>query len=183
MKKTIIKYTFLALIIFIPQEFIFAQTSIKSSDFAEDFLPRWQRAKDYTLEVAEAMPEHDYDFKPMEDVDSFTGQLGHLIGNFSFLQSFISETKENPLKGINLEGKSKKEVKEEIVKAFDFIADLAKNTPDHEITKKIQFFRSEVLMTKGGIFYLIRDHVTHHRAEMIVYLRLKGIKPPKYVGW
>ncbi|NJL74904.1 MAG: hypothetical protein HC892_07620 [Saprospiraceae bacterium] len=30
---------------------------------------------------------------------------------------------------------------------------------------------------------LMNDHLTHHRAQMIVYLRLKDVQPPKYVGW
>jgi uncharacterized damage-inducible protein DinB len=30
---------------------------------------------------------------------------------------------------------------------------------------------------------LMHDHHTHHRGQIIVYLRLNGLKPPKYVGW
>jgi hypothetical protein len=26
-------------------------------------------------------------------------------------------------------------------------------------------------------------HQTHHRGQLVVYLRLKGIKPPQYRGW
>lgn len=30
---------------------------------------------------------------------------------------------------------------------------------------------------------LLFDHVTHHRAQAIMYLRMRGIEPPAYVGW
>jgi len=35
--------------------------------------------------------------------------------------------------------------------------------------------------TRRQFFMLMADHVTHHRAQMLVYLRLKGIVPPKYI--
>jgi uncharacterized damage-inducible protein DinB len=38
-------------------------------------------------------------------------------------------------------------------------------------------------MNKLQIINLINDHQTHHRAQLLVYLRLKGVKPPEYVGW
>lgn len=28
-----------------------------------------------------------------------------------------------------------------------------------------------------------RDHLAHHRGQAIVYLRLKGVEPPLYVGF
>ncbi|MEM6517680.1 MAG: DinB family protein, partial [Bacteroidota bacterium] len=27
------------------------------------------------------------------------------------------------------------------------------------------------------------DHVTHHRGQATIYLRMNGIKPPDYIGW
>jgi len=30
---------------------------------------------------------------------------------------------------------------------------------------------------------LLNDHQTHHRGQLVVYLRLNGIKPPAYIGW
>nr|WP_262481137.1 DinB family protein [Algibacter pectinivorans] len=35
--------------------------------------------------------------------------------------------------------------------------------------------------TKRQILLLLADHITHHRGQMLVYMRLKGIKPPRYV--
>jgi uncharacterized damage-inducible protein DinB len=28
---------------------------------------------------------------------------------------------------------------------------------------------------------MIADHITHHRGQMLVYMRLNGLKPPRYV--
>lgn len=35
--------------------------------------------------------------------------------------------------------------------------------------------------TKRQIFLLLTDHVTHHRGQMLVYMRLNGLVPPKYI--
>ncbi|WP_374662973.1 DinB family protein [Parasegetibacter sp. NRK P23] len=38
-------------------------------------------------------------------------------------------------------------------------------------------------MSKLQIINLLSDHQTHHRGQLLVYLRLCGLTPPKYVGW
>nr|NIM13383.1 DinB family protein [Candidatus Aminicenantes bacterium]NIM80034.1 DinB family protein [Candidatus Aminicenantes bacterium]NIO82289.1 DinB family protein [Candidatus Aminicenantes bacterium]NIQ68157.1 DinB family protein [Candidatus Aminicenantes bacterium] len=48
--------------------------------------------------------------------------------------------------------------------------------------EKIPLF-GELKLSKSQTFMTIRDHVAHHRGQMVIYLRLKGIKPPQYVGW
>lgn len=35
--------------------------------------------------------------------------------------------------------------------------------------------------SKRQIFLLLSDHITHHRGQMLVHLRLNGIVPPRYV--
>ena len=35
--------------------------------------------------------------------------------------------------------------------------------------------------TKRQIFLLLTDHITHHRGQMLVYMRLKKLVPPRYV--
>jgi uncharacterized damage-inducible protein DinB len=36
---------------------------------------------------------------------------------------------------------------------------------------------------KRVIVYLLQDHATHHRAQVLMYLRLLGLEPPRYRGW
>lgn len=38
-------------------------------------------------------------------------------------------------------------------------------------------------MSKLQFINLLNDHQTHHRGQMMVYLRLNGIQPPEYMGW
>jgi uncharacterized damage-inducible protein DinB len=50
-----------------------------------------------------------------------------------------------------------------------------------DLSTQVDFFAGP--KTKLQILNIIQDHVTHHRGQLIVYLNLKGIKPPEYVGW
>ncbi len=46
-----------------------------------------------------------------------------------------------------------------------------------------KFDWSGTQLNKIQFLNLIEDHQTHHRAELLVYLRLNNIKPPEYIGW
>ena len=50
-----------------------------------------------------------------------------------------------------------------------------------QLEEKVEFFAGP--MNKRQILTLLNDHQTHHCGQLIVYLRLKGVKPPDYRGW
>ncbi|EAY29384.1 DinB family protein [Microscilla marina] len=153
------------------------------SNFAIEFGPVWQRAKTYTIKMAEAMPEKFYQYKPTKDAKTFEEELTHITNNIGFLQYYVTGVKANFLDGFKKTGKSKSETLSMLNKAFDAITQQIEKLQDKEAKHSVKFFAKNVAMTKKGIYYLIRDHLTHHRAQLVVYLRLKGIKPPRYVGW
>ena len=50
------------------------------------------------------------------------------------------------------------------------------------------FFSTFIYAQIGGqsvyqFLNLIQDHQAHHVGQIIVYLRLNTIEPPKYIGW
>lgn len=68
-----------------------------------------------------------------------------------------------------------------LVDGFDGVSAILKNTSADALSEKVEFFAGE--KTKLQILNLLQDHVTHHRGQLIVYLNLNNIEPPKYVGW
>ena len=58
---------------------------------------------------------------------------------------------------------------------------IVKNTPDEELKEIVDFFAGP--KSNLQILNLLQDHVTHHRGQLIVYLNLNEIEPPKYSGW
>ena len=76
---------------------------------------------------------------------------------------------------------SKKEVLQLLNTAFKNSSERIQNTSEEELSQIVDFFAGP--KSKLQILNLLQDHVTHHRGQLLVYLNLKGIAPPKYVGW
>ncbi|MGB0777469.1 MAG: DinB family protein [Flavobacteriaceae bacterium] len=143
------------------------------------FLEKWENSKIYLTKVAQAMPEDKYNFKPTEREMSFTKQIQHICENMLWLsKSYISD---NNSKEINTKVSSKKELLELIELSFSASADNVNQISDKNLSEKVDFFAGE--KNKLQILNLMQDHVTHHRGQLIVYLNLNGIKPPRYTGW
>jgi len=147
--------------------------------FVEEFQQKWENAATYTLEVAEKMPEEFYDFKPTEDQMSFAEQVLHLLRNMTWLSTdyLTEETYEVDWKGAY----SKAEILELIKETYAFAGKAADGLSAKELETKVEFFAGP--MSKRQILTLMNDHSTHHRGQLLVYLRLKNVKPPRYRGW
>jgi uncharacterized damage-inducible protein DinB len=152
-----------------------AQEQVKNA-----FLEKWNNSKDYLLEVARAMPEENYDFKPTEREMTFGKQLLHIKANIDWLSStYFSDA---PKKEKETEAKlTKAQIIAELEKSFSQAYQLISKTSATTLNDKVDFFAGP--KTKFQILNLLQDHVTHHRGQILVYLNLNGVKPPKYIGW
>ena len=144
------------------------------------FLEKWENSKIYLIAIAEAMPEGHYNFKPTKRQMSFKEQLVHIKGNMDWLSTtyftdieYKKEEKELP--------QTKSETILALENAFDAVIKIVKNTPDEELKATVDFFAGP--KSKLQLLNLLQDHVTHHRGQLIVYLNLNEIEPPKYSGW
>lgn len=142
------------------------------------FLEKWENSKTYLLQVAEAMPLENYNYRPTSREMTFVKQLQHIqqnmvwLGSTYFNKTEASSSKENDIK---------KQTIANLTDAFDRIGEVIKNTSPEDLKTKVDFFAGE--KTKLQILNLLQDHVTHHRGQLIVYLNLNNIEPPRYIGW
>lgn len=154
--------------------------SAQSIDVKSSFLEKWENSKNYLLAIAELMSEEDYEFKPTERQRSFKEQLVHIKGNIMWLSTSYFTDKE-----FKRDSSSLPESKEETIKllndAFEDSLKIISGTPVEDLEVIVDFFAGP--KSKLQILNLLQDHVTHHRGQLIVYLNLKNIIPPKYVGW
>lgn len=164
----------LLLIVFI-SNFTMAQNST-----VDAFLEKWNNSKVYLLEVAQAMPEDLYDYKPTEREMTFGQQLIHIKENMEWLSNAYFTDKEYK-KVKDDKQYSKEETIALLEKSFDSAYQIIKNSDPKLLDSKVEFFAGP--KTKLQILNLMQDHVTHHRGQLLVYLNLNEIKPPKYVGW
>lgn len=161
----------------------FSQTEMTlENEFADDFYPVWQRAGTYLLEVAEAMPAELYNYQPTEDVFTFAEQLMHTAANIYFLNATYIQDEEMEDFDLDTEGKSKEEIIQLLREAIATVdASYQALAPEDENEAVKLFNRIET--NKKRVLLLIRDHMTHHRGQLVIYLRMNGIEPPSYVGW
>ncbi len=141
---------------------------------------KWINAKTYAIQMAELMPEEFYNFKPSMEEMSFGEQVLHIANNIGMLSSsYLSFP--NSLNTKNVNPSDKAEVVKTLGLAYEIGLSAHRNVKPEQLDEIVKFFAGP--LTKRQIFLLIHDHQSHHIGQLIVYLRLKGIKPVNYVGW
>lgn len=150
------------------------------SEFAHD----WQISKQFTLEVANAMPAEYYTFKPNADEMSFGEQMIHIAGANVFRFNQITGIKPpfefNPAKP---PASDKDTVLKLLAQSFDYVIEvLPQITPEQlKRTWHLPTWKARPDPDGRAMLMNMLVHTAHHRAQCEVYMRVKGIKPPDYV--
>jgi uncharacterized damage-inducible protein DinB len=150
----------------------FAQTMIAKQ------VAEWQRAKEFTKEYLDAMPEDGYAFKPTPEIRTFAQQMGHLAdANYGFISA--ASGKKKPMEGSveKMTDQSKAAVTKAVLESYDFVIGTLKDATDADWTKDVKVFNMDMKM--GTAYEKAFEHQTHHRGQTTVYIRLKGANPPK----
>lgn len=150
----------------------FAADEAKSpSKYGAEFVKHWANAKDLTLAVADAMPADDYGFKPNPEEMSFGEQVAHIaLANFGYCAR-AAGTKSTATKP---ETYDKATVTKLVGESFNYCAGVITPLTDDQLNE-MRGQMSVRELTEGVVM-----HMAHHRGQIEVYLRLKGIKPPTY---
>ena len=135
------------------------------TEIKEGLITLLENSRNYTTGVAEAMPVKLDNYKPSTDVWSFREQLHHIAYGIEWWN-------DNYIKGVKTTwappatSKSKKEVLSYLNQAYDSLKETLVGSPLNDDR------------VKG--FHATLDHITHHRGQCIVYLRINGITAPDY---
>ncbi len=158
---------------------IFAQ----ENNFIKEYLERLEKSKEYLILVAETMPEDKYEFKATPESMSFSENLMHIGWAMDWhSQSLIGgrEARDwNTDTELKVDHKSKKEMIAKINETFDKTIKFIGNLDSKRLEERLDYFGAN--RTKRQILLLLADHITHHRGQMLVYMRINGLKPPRYV--
>ena len=172
MKKMIGLITMLfAMLTFQPA---FSQLSI------DEIVKEWERARTFTKQYLDSMPENGYFYKPKPEMRSFAEQMLHLTdANYGFAAAATGE--KSPVgqgESEKATDKTKANVTKLVLAGYDFvIANVHKMTPA-QLNEKIKLF-GRFDMTRGAALLKAFEHQTHHRGQATVYIRLAGGKPPQ----
>jgi uncharacterized damage-inducible protein DinB len=156
-----------------------SMSNLNAQIATDDIVKDWERAKAYTKEYLDAMPESGYSFKPTKEMRSFSGQVLHLS---DAIYGFISAaTDEKPPVGFGDLEKSgdenKASVTSKVMVSYDFAINAIKKYPNAKLSEPIKLF-GQFDMNRAQVVNKCFEHQTHHRAQTTVYLRLVGATPP-----
>jgi hypothetical protein len=124
-----------------------------------------ENSRTYTLAVAEAMPPKLDNYKPATDVWSFREQLHHIAYGIEWWN-------DNYIRGIKKDwappaaSKSRNEVIVYLKQSYDSLKETLANEP--------------LNYDRINGFHATLNHITHHRGQCILYLRINGITAPEY---
>ena len=151
----------------------------KPADSKEAILADWERAKAYTLEYIDAMPEDGINYKPTKEVRSFAEQMLHIAGSNTGIMGIALGTA-NVFSG-NIEKedqyKNKKALKDVVIKSYDHCIQAIKDFDMSKADELVKGFGGAELSRSEWLKKNF-EHQTHHRGQTTIYLRMKGIKPP-----
>lgn len=157
--------------------------------FKDEFRATWENMKNYTIQVAEAMPADKFSFKPTEEIRDFAGQLRHISFSIYYMPGVFIEGKELPFDpnyndNAALVGGSKAEIISLLKQRFDAIDKLVAGMSKKQLQETVilPFFDNKEV-TKEELLVWIKNHTGHHNSQSIIYLRMNGITPPAYNGW
>ena len=133
--------------------------------------------------VAEEMPEDKYEYKASPESMGFAENLMHIAWAMDWHSQTLLGGREvrdwETDTELKVDNKSKKEMIATIDKTFDETITLISEFDTNKFNDRLDYLGLD--RTKRQILLLLADHITHHRGQMLVYLRLNGIKPPRYV--
>lgn len=157
---------------------LFAANSLSAQVATAKEVANWERAKIYTKEYLDAMPEDGYSFKPTPEIRTFAQQMGHLAdANFAFVAGASGKAKPMAESVEKMADQSKAAITKAVMESYDFAIASLKGMTDADLGKDIKMFGMD--MKSGVAFEKAFEHQTHHRGQTTVYIRLKGATPPK----
>src|SRR5262245_60481544 len=158
------------------------QPMVKTStaDPVAKLVADWTRARDYTKEYLDAMPEEGVSFKPTPEIRSFAEQMLHLANaNFGFASAATGAA--NPQQGKNLEKideyKTKAGLTKIVMESYDFVISAIKGMDVKKMEGQAKGYGR--YLTLAAALEKGFEHQTHHPDQTTIYLRLKGGKPPQ----
>ena len=153
---------------------VFAQGP--SPSVVKELVATWQRAATDIIDVAEAMPEEKYAYKPTPEISTFRDQLVHVTG---ITQRFIDSAKGTKSEsGQPHKAMTKAEVIALLKQTLQTGQEMLGSLTDAQLLEQVQFPFGNRMVTRFtfwlGPIYQFRNH----HGQLVVYLRLNGIVPP-----
>ena len=160
-----------------------AQAQIEDTpktEFTKMYLPVWLEAKKHCLEVAEAMPEKLYGYRPTDVSKSFAEQLVHIGYTIELLTKRYVQGMEVKPNAPDASKMTKMEIIQLLHQGFDYTTQVIYDIEQQQLDETCKMYHSGNIVSRAFAFFYVQDHMTNHRAKSNLYLRMNGIDPSAY---
>lgn len=168
--KTLTRLCLLAAVAVAAASPAFAQATIHG-DLTKD----WASQKTLLVNLANAMPEDKYGFKPTPAQRSFGEHVLHIAQVNMMLTKMLGGKTPEP--AINMKATTKADMIKAMSDSFDFGAKVIAEFNNTTIQETIQAAFMGPSTRARPMFFLI-GHTQDTYGQMVVYLRLNGVTPP-----
>lgn len=145
-----------------------------------DFVQNWRTSKEFTLAVAEAMPEGKYAFRPNAEEMTFGALMVHIGASQAFRFAQILGEKA-PFVAPGPSAEQKSGITTFLARSFDYCVGAIPKFTAAQMDQqfKVDWYGRPMVSGRQLVLGMF-THTAHHRGQAEVYLRSCGIKPPDY---
>ena len=160
---------------------VLAQTTVKDA-----LVQHWKASAEFTIAVASSMPAKSYNFRPDPEEMTFGQLMRHIAAvNLDACGNASGMTRPTLPPKIAELAKDKGDVDVEKEAAIELL-----NDSFDFCNRAVASMSAERMNTVVGLpashltgfewLWSCFTHTSHHRGQAVIYLRVKGIKPPDY---
>jgi len=153
-----------------------ARPAAPRTGFRAEFLTDLADAQKKIIDLAGAIPESKYGWRPSVGVRSISEVYMHIAGTNYFLASFLGVKPPADIPRDFEKITDKQRVLIELQRSFEQLRNVAINTSDADLEKSVMLFGNPA--TERRVFVTILTHLHEHLGQSIAYARINGIVPP-----
>jgi uncharacterized damage-inducible protein DinB len=137
----------------------------------------WESTRDLVIGIVEVMPEDKYDLKATPALRSFRENVIHLVGeNYLFFGRVAGENIGNPAQNL----KSRAELIKALRDSYEYGAKVWAGLSEEKALEMIEV-RGQKVQRWSPILGAIQDNMNHY-GNLVIYVRLNGLVPPRSAG-
>ena len=154
-----------------------AQSGFPATSFLTPVKAAWESTRNLVIGIVEIMPEDKYDFKPTPNVRTFRDNVIHLVGeNYLFFGRVAGENLGNPAQNL----KSRDELIKALRESYEYGAKVWAGLTEEKALEMIEV-RGQKVQRWSAMLAAIQDNMNHY-GNLVIYVRLNGLVPPRSAG-
>ena len=156
------------------------ESSLPKTAFTKMYLPVWLEAREHCIDVAKAMPEDLYTYKPTAVSKTFAEQMVHIAYTVELLTQRYVQGMEVEANGPDASKMTKAEIIKMLEDGFDYVTGIINTIEQKQLDQTCVMYHSGNTVSRAFAFFYVQDHMANHRAKANLYVRMNNIQPPEY---